>query len=545
MTNHNAGKTWRKKNLFNSPVHICSNVESFSFFANQLLLHIAAVIHLLCSMDIDMMQPVQQVLMPSLNASSSPETLHVLSGSFRSLSLFLLAFSPVKRTLSLVQQVPGFGPHQYVSTNRDMLRTNGKSDGLVVYTTSWAIPPILSSWEITPEWHMNHLNNVPITAVSSYIALPPPYTHLYSMGGPTGESHLLSPGTGSFAEKIQEVLFIPAEKLVDADKSRKALRYGSHAIEFTHIPGTNTRLAFVPVLGTSSIEVYTHNPVTGILTHIYSSPSPRIDVEDGPRHVKIHPNRKMLYCVTEHNNLIDVYSISGDLNATEWSTNPLTHLATRSLLPSQLSYPSASMTTVHQFRGDTLMLGPGVGGQWPTEIWATTRGATEDVRGWVSVFKLDQDGMFTPSISIDDSAGSEDGVERYETLTSGGKAHAIDLYLKSSSHISPSVTSHSTHAGSPVWILLTDDSDYAAGEVRDEYVSQGFPLNSKEIQAIGGVRVLEWDGWSTGGVQEVVGYPPLEIPEGEPRKGDQGGGIGNEHGDVMRGGSHAVWLTID
>ncbi|GAW06789.1 muconate cycloisomerase 1 [Lentinula edodes] len=161
------------------------------------------------------------------------------------------------------------------------------------------------------------------------------------MGGPTGEVHLLSPQSGSFLEKVQEVLFVPPDKLADTDKSRKALRYGSHAIEFAHLPGTNTRLAFVPVLGTNSIEVYTHDPDSGFLTHVYSSPSPRFGVEDGPRHVKVHPN---------------------DLIR---APNGQTTLS--------------SISTIHRFRGDTLMLGPSVGvGQWPTEIWATTRGATED-----------------------------------------------------------------------------------------------------------------------------------------------------------------------
>src|ERR1700729_1806637 len=74
----------------------------------------------------------------ALNTTSLPSPLyHIISGSFRSLSLFLLAFSPIHRTLSLVQSVPAFGPHQYLATNE--LRDR-------VYTTSWALPPVLNSW---------------------------------------------------------------------------------------------------------------------------------------------------------------------------------------------------------------------------------------------------------------------------------------------------------------------------------------------------------------------------------------------------------------
>ncbi|KAJ3937625.1 MAG: hypothetical protein NXY57DRAFT_980313 [Lentinula lateritia] len=508
-------------------------------------------------MNIDMMQPVQQVLSPSLNISSPPETLHVLSGSFRSLSLFLLAFSPAARTLSLLHQVPGFGPHQYIGTNRDKIKSSQSSEtnlstttvGLAAYTTSWAVPPILSSWEITSDWHLNHLDNVPITAVSSYISFPHPYTHLYSMGGPTGEVHLLSPQSGSFLEKVQEILFVPPDKLADADKSRKALRYGSHAIEFAHLPGTNTRLAFVPVLGTNSIEVYTHDPDSGFLTHVYSSPSPRSGVEDGPRHVKVHPNGKILYCVTEHNNLLDVYSFRAtgrSDSSTEWSNNPLKYLGTRSLLPPNLSYPSASIQTIHRFRGDTLMLGPSVGaGQWPTEIWATTRGATEDDRGWVSVFKLDQDGMFATSNPSGKSFSEEEGVERYETPTSGGKAHAIDLYPKSPSSFD--IPYLEPRVGSPVWILLTDDSDYAVGEVRDGPSILSQPV--KRSNPVGGVRVLEWDSWSNGGIREVVSWPSAgkwdckaEIVDEEAGDTEQVVEQGSDEGRLMRGGSHAVWL---
>ena len=74
-------------------------------------------------------------------------------------------------------------------------------------------------------------------------------------------------------------------------------RYGSHGIEFS----PSQQLAFVPVLGSSTIEMYAHNRASGHLTHLTSVRSPRgPDAHDGPRHVKVHPNGKILYCVTEH-----------------------------------------------------------------------------------------------------------------------------------------------------------------------------------------------------------------------------------------------------
>lgn len=88
---------------------------------------------------------------------------HILSGSFRSLSLFLLAFSPIHKSLSLVQTIDAFGPHQYLATNPRKDRA---------YTTSWALPPALSSWSIEQSdsnpWILEHINTVPI---SLYILL--------------------------------------------------------------------------------------------------------------------------------------------------------------------------------------------------------------------------------------------------------------------------------------------------------------------------------------------------------------------------------------
>lgn len=85
---------------------------------------------------------------------------HILSGSFRSLSLFLLVFTYTTATqsgsLSLSRTIPALGPHQYLATNPEKTR---------VYTTSWAFPPILSSWAVErDDWSVNHINDVPISA---------------------------------------------------------------------------------------------------------------------------------------------------------------------------------------------------------------------------------------------------------------------------------------------------------------------------------------------------------------------------------------------
>jgi hypothetical protein len=101
---------------------------------------------------------IQHVLVPPINTTDIGDISvhHILSGSFRSLSLFLLAFSPSKRSISLLQSIPAFGPHQYLASNQHKSR---------IFTTSWALPPSLSSWHVerSDPWRVSHINTVPIS----------------------------------------------------------------------------------------------------------------------------------------------------------------------------------------------------------------------------------------------------------------------------------------------------------------------------------------------------------------------------------------------
>ncbi|KAJ7465109.1 hypothetical protein FB451DRAFT_1262652 [Mycena latifolia] len=467
-------------------------------------------------MDLD--PPLQIPLQQALNASApfaAPVPIHhILTGSFRSLSLFLLAFSPLQRTLELVQTVPAFGPHQYIALGP----ARGEGEARTAYTTSWALPPQLQSWAIERTDagpRVRFVDSVDITATSSYIAVPPPYSHAYSAGGPSAQVHALPApvGTPGFGPHLQELYFVPQTEWAAADRTRKALRYGSHGIEFA-FPPHGPALAFVPVLGGSTIEVYTR-AADGALTHIDTSPAPvrpgalspaeGTEEEDGPRHVKVHPNGRVLYCVTEHSNYLDVYTI----HPPDGRAPVLAYVASRSLLPAHLR-PAASPSddnTTHTaaFRGDTLLLAPPTpASPSPQSIFATTRGAEgAGAKGWVSVFRLDGEGMF---------AGDGDGnpylVERYEARTGGGKAHALDVRAKDAEN----------GEDGEMWVLLTDD-DVDGDETKP------------------GVRVLEWDGWLWRGggtrLREVVSWPAAGVYEDKEDP---------EAKERMRGGSHAVWL---
>ncbi|KAJ8490031.1 hypothetical protein ONZ45_g13350 [Pleurotus djamor] len=280
-------------------------------------------------------------------------------------------------------------------------------------------------------------------------------------GGPTGEVHELDEATGAIGQKIQQLLFVPEKELDKADKTKVALRYGSHAVEFS-----SEGFGFIPVLGTNSIEVYRRT--SALLKHVGTTVSPR--EHDGPRHLVVSPNGLKLYSITEHTNYIDVYNVSKD--------GALTYLQSKSIIPPHLR------ASVSSYRGDTLRLTPPTpSNPSPRYLFATTRGATPQTKGWLAVFRLDDHGNFF---------GDEDGVERWETPTSGGKANAIELLQQDQNE-------------NGVWVVLTDD---------DESVENGNP----------GLRVLEWNGWETGGVRVVAEWPDEDIKE------------------PMRGGSHALWL---
>ena len=134
--------------------------------------------------------------------------------------------------------MPALGPHSYLARN---------VHGDRVYATSWALPPALSSWSvdqtIDQPWMVEHVNTVPIcmyvisigiefwpiffialiAATSGYISIPPPYNHVYSTGGPTGEVHAINASSGGFGEEVQQILLVPADELAQADKTSMAL----------------------------------------------------------------------------------------------------------------------------------------------------------------------------------------------------------------------------------------------------------------------------------------------------------------------------------
>ncbi|KAL8286216.1 hypothetical protein RQP46_004704 [Phenoliferia psychrophenolica] len=360
----------------------------------------------------------------ALSQPVSAKVHYLLSGTFNTVFLYLLAFNPTTSSLSVHQKIEGEGPHQFLALNARRDRA---------YATTWGAPPSLSAWEVLQGGRegIKKINTVPITATSSYIQVSPTQPRIYSAGGPTGEVHDIDSQTGGFGKKLQELLYVPEGELEQADKTRVALRYGSHGIDL-NLP---RKQCFVPHLGHNSIFMYDVKE-DGTLDLIADCPS--FGTHDGPRHVVPSPDGSKLYALTEHTSYIDVYSIEA---------KSLSHLQRLSVIPPEKDGVRKS------YRGDTLRFSQD--GQY---LFVTTRGMTTDTKGYVAVWHVAPDGTLGSS-SIGTKEDPHAPLDRFETATSGGKANAIETFP-----FHPE--------GQEVrkdWIVLTDDIE-------------------------GWVWVLEWDG---------------------------------------------------
>ena len=218
------------------------------------------------------------------------------------------------------------------------------------------------------------------------------------------------------------------------------------------------------------------------------------------------PMTKALSFPCDLANLVDSYKIL---------STSLVYTASRSLVPrsqpeGQSTLPS--FVTNDHFRGDTLLLPPSTSlNPTPRVLIATTRGSSTATRGWLSVFPLDAEGNFVDIPKSGDVDERDDEAHRFRTPTSGGKANAIDILPKSLSK----------DAENGLWILLTDDDDATASST-----------------GVGAVRVLEWDGWTSGGVKLVSEWPSSDSDSIENM-------VPNAlkfEGERIEGASHAIWL---
>lgn len=154
---------------------------------------------------------------------------HLLTGSYTNNTLFLLAFDTVSRALSLNSTVPGFGLHQFVTSNEAKDR---------VYATTMSEPPRLFTWGVDEDFRFTHLSTKNISkfipavncrhwiskalAASSACYISDDGHYSFSAGGPTAQINSLG-DNGVIGNQTDELYLIPVEDIDSVDKTRNAV----------------------------------------------------------------------------------------------------------------------------------------------------------------------------------------------------------------------------------------------------------------------------------------------------------------------------------
>ncbi|KAM0788805.1 hypothetical protein ACM66B_002892 [Microbotryomycetes sp. NB124-2] len=269
-----------------------------------------------------------------------------------------------------------------------------QSDHSVLYATAWTEPPGLAAYKVvrptcsSERPKLELINSVQTAARSGYCCSSS--VAVYSAGGPTGEVFKIDTQTGAFAQEIQKLNFVDSKGQKDDGGVMDfgGLRHGSHSADLS----PDGKLLYIADIGRNCIFVY-KVASDGTLTLTDKNIAPRPN--DGPRHVTPHPNGKYVYSLQEHTSMVDVFEVV-DGERLEWRQGV-------KIIPKDMS-PSL-------FWADEVRVSPGKG-----YLYASTRGLEPETKGWVAVFKLNEQGL----------CESQEPVDLWETPTSGGWANAVE-----------------------------------------------------------------------------------------------------------------------
>ncbi|XEU99320.1 hypothetical protein FSHL1_004607 [Fusarium sambucinum] len=307
--------------------------------------------------------------MPALEfASSVGNTLHhLLTGSYTNTTLFLLAFDTVALTLTLNSTVPGFGLHQFVTSNAAKDR---------VYATAMSEPPQLFSWSVDENYQFTYLGTVNVTSSSCYIS--DDGNLAFSSGGSTAHIHVFIEN-GELGEMVDELYMVPKEEIKNVNKTRAAVLYGAHAFErqsqWLCSSLVSIRLSlpyFAPSKvhgGMNSIFMY-DVAENGTATPLSINLSP--SEGNGPRNSLSSKDGNLLYVMTEHNQRLDVYNVHD---------TQLEHIQRSSAIPDDVR-------DTYTFRSNTVQMSRD--GKYlftSTRSWNNT-----EANGYVAAFALDKHG---------------------------------------------------------------------------------------------------------------------------------------------------------
>ena len=341
-------------------------------------------------------------------------------GSFNH-DLYTLRFEPPssisksQASLSVIRPTPAIGGHSWLALSKDKR---------YLYCTAWTKPhPSIAAYSISRGGRdIQFLNAKRVNALSGYVCCSE--THLYSVGGPTGEVFKLSKD-GSIGDLVQELDFVDPEGVnVSAQRGAVShgdfggLRHGAHSVDLS----PDGKSLYVADIGRNCIWTYSINsaPETGGPRRQIGSwtsggdansvQQPHLQLaskhisprsHDGPRHTWPHPNGQILYSLQEHSSVVDLFSIDSD-------GVTLKHLTGVKIIPADKD--------PKEYWADEIRLSTGPDKSKPRYMYASTRGLVTETKGYVAVFELKPVGTLASDTALD----------IWETPTSGGIANAIE-----------------------------------------------------------------------------------------------------------------------
>ncbi|KAK3058617.1 hypothetical protein LTR09_000182 [Extremus antarcticus] len=323
-------------------------------------------------------------------------------GTFNHPVLYTIHFVPPTSSstakLSLLCDHPAIAGHSWLSFSPDKKH---------LYATAWTEPkPSVASYRIKSSGReIQFVNAKHVSALPGYVCANS--THLFSVGGPTGEVFRLE-ADGSIGPQVQELDFVTdqgenvSEKRGEvAHGSFGGLRHGSHSVDFS----PDGEVLYVADIGRNCIWTYsvkkTRDMAEAPLTKQKRVGSTRDG--DGPRHVWPHPGGKVVYCLQEHTSMVDVFALAeGEEGA------GLEFKQGVKIIPQE--------EDVKKYWADEVRVSTGPDPLKPRYLYASTRGLQAETKGWIAVFKLNDDG----------SLASDESIHMWQTPTSGGLANAIE-----------------------------------------------------------------------------------------------------------------------
>ncbi|KAK5174747.1 uncharacterized protein LTR77_001830 [Saxophila tyrrhenica] len=325
-------------------------------------------------------------------------------GTFNHSVLYTLHFTPPSPTtkkeasLTLLRDHPAVAGHSWLSCSPDKK---------YLYATAWTKPqPSVAAYRIKSSGReIQFLNARHVRALPGYVCANS--THLFSVGGPTGEVFRLE-ADGGIGPLVQELDFVTGQGENVSEKrgevahgSFGGLRHGSHSVDLS----PDGSKLYVADIGRNCIWTYavtkTRDMSEKPLSKLKKVMSTREG--DGPRHVWPHPGGKVVYCLQEHTSMVDVFAVAEGEEGTG-----LEFKQAVKIIPAE--------EDVKKYWADEVRVSTGPDPMKPRYLYASTRGLEAKTKGWVAVFKLGDDGLLA----------SEETLHIWQTPTSGGLANAIE-----------------------------------------------------------------------------------------------------------------------